>query len=333
MILGVLPVTLLAAILLSRLAPKIGLLAQPGAHRHHQQPTPLVGGLAIYVGFLYACLVVDRSLISLLPSLSLLCLTGALDDRFKLASGLRIIVQGVAAVMMIRYSGIELLSLGNLFSQDEVLLGRWSLALTVFATIGVINAINMSDGMDGLAGGLLLFIFSIVWFLGGQPQSLALACCLAVLVFLCFNIRLRQRPARIFMGDAGSTMLGFLVAYFLILNSQGDQALIKPVTALWIVALPLIDAVAVLLIRPIRGQSPFSADRIHYHHLILVKGFSVNQTLLIVLAVQAVMTIASLAAERAGVSTHIMFYLFALLFAAYLLMLYRVTHSVGQKRN
>lgn len=333
MIFGTVVVTLLAAWLLGSVAERAGLLAHPGAHRQHQRPTPMVGGLAMFCGLAYFILLFDPQLKALLPSLLLLVLVGAMDDRFHLASGLRLLVQGIAAVLMIHFTGAELVSLGFLLSDQEVLLGRWSSALTVFATIGVINAINMSDGLDGLAGSLVLTILLIVWLIGGQATNFLFAVVLVISAFLSLNLRIGRPHARIFMGDAGSTMLGFLVAYVLIINSQGPYPVLEPATTLWLVALPLMDAVAVMLIRPLRGQSPFAADRIHYHHLIQARGFSVNQTLCIVLAVQLLLSGIAITAQLIGVNHTIMFYLFMALFAVYTLVLLLHTREHNESIN
>lgn len=333
MIFGTVAVTLLAAWLLSGVAERAGLQAYPGAHRQHQRPTPMVGGLAMFCGLAYFILLFDPQLKALLPSLLLLVFVGAMDDRFHLASGLRLLVQGVAAVLMIHFTGAELMSLGFLFSDQEVLLGRWSSALTVFATIGVINAINMSDGLDGLAGSLVLTILLIVWLIGGQSTSFLFATVLVISAFLSLNLRIGRPNARIFMGDAGSTMLGFLVAYVLIINTQGPYPVLAPTTTLWLVALPLMDAVAVMLIRPVRGQSPFAADRIHYHHLIQARGFGVNQTLCIVLAVQLLLSCIAITAQFSGVNQTTMFYIFMGLFVIYTLVLLLHTRDHDESVN
>jgi len=118
------------------------------------------------------------------------------------------------------------------------------------------------------------------------------------------------------MGDAGSTMLGLIIAYLLISASQASTG-IAPVTALWMLAVPLMDAVAVLLVRPIRGKSPFSADRIHYHHQLAQKGFSVNGVLVVALALQISLIVVGIAMWRAQVPDHLQLILFLLLFSCY----------------
>lgn len=279
---------------LSLFAPRFELLAFPGEHRRHHRPTPMVGGISIFIGILFGLVVIDNSHQNILPSMLLLCAVGVLDDRFKLTSWVRIICQGVAAYMMIELTGVRLLSLGSLFSSEVIHLGTWSTPLTIFATIGVINAINMSDGLDGLAGLLTTLILTSILFISPELYNFSSISIAAIFGFLFWNLRIFRDRASVFMGDAGSTILGLIIAYLLIASSQEPFSYIQPVTALWLMALPLFDAVAVLLVRPVQGKSPFSADRIHYHHLIQNRGVNVNNTLLLALAVQCLLMLIGL---------------------------------------
>lgn len=316
--------TALLVLVLAKWAPKLQLLAIPGEHRQHQKPTPMVGGLAIFGGLLVS-LIFDTSHLALFTCLSLLCCVGALDDRYALPSWSRFLVQGVAAYLMIRLTGVSLVSLGNLLSPDAtVLLGRWSTAMTIFAVIGVINAVNMSDGLDGLAGSLIgLALVALLIF--GHPSPNFIGVSLAAIAgFLIWNLRVGRASARVFMGDAGSTMLGLLLAYLLIRFSQ-TEAGIAPITALWLMALPLIDAVAVLIVRPLRGKSPFAADRAHYHHQLLDRGLSVNRTLIIAVTLQAAFVVLGLIFHNLGTAEFIQLRLFLFIFVAYLASLFWFT--------
>ena len=309
------------------LAPAMKLLALPGEHRLHQEPTPMVGGIAIYIGILSGFILVDASFYRLLPCLFLMCLVGVLDDRFSLPSWSRFLVQGAVAYLMIKLTGVQLEGLGLLVSADtELLLGSWATPMTIFATIGVINAVNMSDGMDGLASGMVLLILISLIVLGTPSKALVLITVMALLGFMLWNVRLLGERARAFMGDAGSTMLGLLLAYLLIEVSQAGKG-VAPVTALWLMALPLMDAVAVLIVRPLKGNSPFSADRIHYHHLLLGRGLSVNQALVTALVSQAIFIVAGLAMWKTQVPAHWQFTAFLVLFVLYLALLLNSTKA------
>ena len=316
---------LLSAWLLAHLAPRVGLMAEPGEHRAHQQATPMVGGIAIFIGIVIGLLLFVPASLGMWPAMLLLVVVGVLDDRFTLNSVFRFAAQAVAAWLMIYFTGVELNNLGAIFTSNDLWLGDWSMVLTIFATIGVINAVNMSDGLDGLAGSLVLLVLLSLLALGSSQREFILIVGAAVCGFLVWNLRVLRPRAAIFMGDAGSTLLGLILAYLLIGGSQQPNNDFSPVTALWLLALPLIDTVAVLLVRPLRGQSPFSADRFHYHHLLQARGLGVNQTLCLVLALQFVIIVLAMGMSNAGEAQRYQMLIFLTCFAAYAVYLWRVS--------
>lgn len=318
-------VSCVATYLFIKVANAIGLLAYPDQHRHHEQATPLLGGLAIFIGIVAGAYIVENNYVNLLPSLLLVCVVGLLDDRFKLPSIVRFLAQAVAAYLMIKLTGVELIDLGQLVSDETVTLGYWSTPLTIFAVIGVINALNMSDGLDGLAGSLVILVLFSLFLNGSSQVALITVTMASIFGFLVWNLRLIRLRARIFMGDAGSTTLGLLVAYLLIDATQQVGGTLAPVSALWLLALPLFDAVAVLLIRPLRGKSPFKADRIHYHHLLKDMGLSINQVLLVVLLLQSLLILIGLSFSWFNIAENIQFVLFLFLFLTYFLFLFKRT--------
>lgn len=323
---GVFLVSAVSCWCLAKAAPRLKLIAVPGEHRTHQGSTPMVGGLAIYIALMVG-LLFDNSFKGLIPCLFLLCTVGTLDDRYALPAVVRFIAQGIAAYLMVKLTGVRLIDLGYLFSFDnKVLLGDWSTAMTVFASIGVINAINMSDGIDGLAGGLVFLLLFALLLIGNPNQGMILIAMAAIAGFLFWNLRIVRSRAAVFMGDAGSTMLGLLLAYLLIQYSQFKSG-IWPITALWLLALPLIDAVAVLLVRPLRGKSPFAADRIHYHHQFVDRGMSVNATLAIALVLQSLFIILGVFLWQKRVADHFQLMLFLVFFACYVGSLLWFTRS------
>ncbi len=317
--------TTVVALILSRQADQMKLLAIPGDHRRHQSATPMVGGLAIYVGILLGFFLVDRSYANLLPSLLLLTAVGAMDDRYSLPSWTRFLVQGIATYLMIKLTGVQLTSLGYLTPNSETLLGSWSVPMTIFATIGVINAVNMSDGHDGLAGSLVVLVLAGLIFSGANP-SLNIVVIAAVLGFLVLNVRVFRSHAKVFMGDAGSTALGLVLA-FLLIRASHNQGGIWPVTALWLMALPLIDAVAVLLVRPLRGRSPFSADRIHYHHQLVDRGIGVNSAVFIAVLLQLGFIVLGIWAWKIRIAEHLQLVAFLIVFLLYVITLLWFTRA------
>jgi len=316
-------ICLISILGLKTIAPKLKLVAHPGEHRHHQSPTPMVGGLAIFIAsFIALSLFGVDSDFAILACCLMICIVGVLDDAFQLSAILRFAIQAGIACLMIQLTGASLETLGELVSQHELSLGRWRIPLTIFATVGVINAINMSDGMDGLVGSLVSISLFAFLLLGADQSNLLIVFLSCLIVFLGFNSRLFVKQARIYLGDGGSNLLGLLLAYLFIKNSQGVHAVIHPVTALWFMALPLIDTVSVMIVRPLRGNSPFSADRIHYHHQLLERGFSVNQTLLFIVLAQSSLVILGLLLQNSGLPQSYSFYSFLTLFFAYLIFLF-----------
>jgi len=314
-----------AVFVLVKFATNLGLLAFPGEHRTHENPTPMVGGIAIFSGLVAGVVLVDSSFIRLVPCLLLMCVMGVLDDRYTLPSWTRFLAQGIATYLMIKLTGVQLQSLGNLFyNVADIRLDAWSVPMTIFASIGVINAVNMSDGLDGLAGSMVLLVLLALMFLGTPSFGLAAITAVCLIGFLAWNLRVFKKPARVYLGDAGSMMLGLLLAYLLIEASQGQRSF-APVTALWLLALPLIDAVAVLIARPLRGKSPFLADRTHYHHHLADRGLSVNCVLFAALSLQIALIGVGIVLHSLQIAEHWQLTAFLALFFTYLILLLRIT--------
>ena len=322
--------------LLLKYYDRLGLLDEPNGHREHHQTTPLIGGIAMYVGMCSGWVLVGAPL-SLMYACFLVVVCGAWDDKNKVSSGVRFFFQILACGVMIYWGDIVLFDLGHLVDENLMLLGRWAVALTIFSTVGVINSINMSDGMDGLAGSLVLLcalaILLLAWA-GGMSETVAELSVLVsvVIVFLTFNIRFRKdKAARAFMGDAGSMLLGLVLAWYLIKHSREPDKLYDPVIALWFIGLPLFDAVGVLIRRTLKGRSPFKADRMHYHHYLLEMGFNVPQVLLIIALTTIGFIAVGLVGHFTGVPEHIMFYTFILLFLLYLLFMEILERRITQQ--
>jgi UDP-GlcNAc:undecaprenyl-phosphate GlcNAc-1-phosphate transferase len=276
-----------------RAAGILGLMDRPDLRKVHQQITPVVGGIAWFLGVAPTLLFfgVLQTLPWLTVGMALMVLLGGLDDRFHLPTWPRLLAQCGIALMVVLMDGTRLLSLGLLLPGVQVELGVASVAFTVFAWIGVINAFNMIDGIDGLSGSLAVLLLSALAILA-WPAHFELALLLAVsavalLPFLAMNLRLPwQKKAKVFLGDAGSMTLGLLFAYAVTRLSQGEAAVFPPATALWLLALPLIDTVSVMLRRLFSGSSPFAPDQQHIHHLLLRAGLSVSCTVVTLLAAQ-----------------------------------------------
>jgi UDP-GlcNAc:undecaprenyl-phosphate/decaprenyl-phosphate GlcNAc-1-phosphate transferase len=318
--------TALALAALRPVAVKVGLLDLPGGRKTHALPTPMIGGLGIYLGTLSICMlspVIMNDYKILLALSGFVLLVGVLDDLYEIRVTLRMALHAVAAWVMADVANVKLATFGDIVFSGPVELGLLAVPVTVFATVGVINAINMSDGLDGLSGGLTviaLIMLSITALSAGQSAMLSFSQILIVslLAFLAFNFRvLWRKSALVYLGDAGSTLLGFIIAWLVIAASQGNKAFIDPVYALWFLAVPLMDTVSLMIRRPLQGRSPFCAGRDHLHHRLLNMGYDARQTVLIIHGAAVVMGCIGLIGHFSGVSESLMFTLFMLTFCVY----------------
>lgn len=290
--------TAMLIVVMRPLARIIGLVDVPDARKTHSGSVPLVGGIAIFLSVLALGLVslwTGRPLVPAIPQLLsflagglLLVGIGLADDFLELSARVRFLAQAMAALIMAFGGGVALADLGAMSVSGRVVeLGLLTVPFTIFATIGVINALNMCDGLDGLSGSQALVSlggFLLALLIWGEPADASLLAGLGggIAGFLLFNLRLPGRArASVFLGDAGSMFLGFALAWFAISLSQGPDRIIKPAAALWFVMVPVIDAVAIMLRRILRGRSPFAPDREHLHHIFLLAGYSVSQTVAI----------------------------------------------------
>lgn len=281
---------------LSRFASRLGIVDAPGGRKSHAHSVPLVGGLAIFLSVLGLTWVVGigLSISYFLLALSVVIAAGLWDDVQEIAPRSKLAIQITACAIMIWGAGVQLYSVGDLIGWRSIGLSFLAIPMTIFAMVGVVNSLNMMDGIDGLAGSLALVAFG--WFAlvaaqsGLDSQTLtALLLCGAVGGFLLFNLRLPWQPhARVFLGDAGSLMLGFALGWFAIDLTQGPGRTFPPIAALWILLLPLADCVSLMIRRIKVGKSPFVADRGHLHHYLLSRGFTPSETLAILVAASVV---------------------------------------------
>lgn len=265
-------------------AVRLSLVDKPGGRKIHNADVPLVGGLGMFLGLFVALgfLPVD-----LRPSgeFAAVCvifvLIGLLDDRYGLSPFFRLVSQLGAAVWIATDTGLSAQFLGTLLAHDSVVLLDWSaICLTSILVAGGVNAFNMIDGIDGLAGAMglvaMLSIAALSFDSGlAAPMGVALVASGAVAAFLVFNLPLGfNRSIRCFMGDAGSMLIGFIVAWLMLSFSQDTESRVEPAAMLFVVALPIADLLWVFGVRLRRGQSPFRADNSHLHHYLLKAGIS-----------------------------------------------------------
>ena len=268
--------------LLYPFAVKIKLVDKPDERKFHSGEIPLIGGLAMFSGFVISLLASAPDLNQvrgILIASTVLIIVGVLDDHRSMSVRLRIVLQVFAVLIMTSFSNVMVIDLGNLLGMGTVQLAGWAIPFTVVAAAGAMNAMNMIDGVDGLAGSTTLVCLLSVLYLYSLEGDVALKPLLFAGVLIPFIWDNLNKTKKIFMGDSGSMFLGFGVAWILVEATQGKNAVMTPVTALWIFAVPLIDMWAIMFRRVMKGQSPFLPDREHLHHIFLRAGFSNRATL------------------------------------------------------
>lgn len=313
-----------------KVAFSFDLVDRPNARKLHQGSVPLVGGISITL-VLAITLVLQPQIIqhSWLYLFSIITLTfvGALDDKFDLSVRARIGVQVLLSLIMIHVAGIEMHHLGNILGFGDIYLGWFGTVVTIMAVIGAINAFNMVDGIDGLLGGLSIVTFAaLAYLLNVDSQKGVSYLCIVIIVtmlpYICMNLGICGRQRKVFMGDAGSMMIGFTVIWMLLGVSQGEnRPLIRPVTALWLIAIPLMDMAAIMIRRIRRGDSPFKPDREHLHHIFQRLGLTSHQTLFAICSIASLLAGIGIYGEKTGISESVMFYSFMACFAVYFMML------------
>lgn len=322
-------ITVLVIKLLARPAARVGLVDHPGGRKRHEGSIPLVGGTAIFIGFCFGALGIAPSLNAyraLFAGMGLLVVVGVLDDLHDLAPAKKFVAQIVAALFMTSWGMVSIAHLGDLFGSGTVALRGWSIPFTVICVLGVINAVNMTDGVDGLAGGLAfvgVVFMGIAAELTGQAGSAGLLFVMAAAIagFLVFNLRLPWQPrARVFMGDSGSMMLGLFLTWFSIELTQRGMEPLPPIVAVWFLAVPILDMGLVTVRRLAKGRSPFRAGRDHLHHFLMFAGYSPSRTVNLMLLLSVFLAAVGFIAWRMKVPEAVLFYAFMALFTAYYLL-------------
>ncbi len=274
--------------MLVKLAPLVGLVDHPSPRKIHEQVIPRIGGIAIIIGALIPVLLwvpLQREILSYIAAVLLLALFGALDDRHDLDYRVKFASQIGAALIFSYFGGVAVHHFP--FVPGEVLPDWLSIPVTVLVLVAVTNAINLSDGMDGLAGGTSLLVLGFWAILGYQAGDsalvmLALAIAGGTIGFLRFN----THPARIFMGDCGSQFLGFSAGVLALMVTQDSNTALSPLLPILVFGLPILDTGWVMIRRIYAGRSPFSPDRGHIHHRMLDLGLSQYESVVLIYGVQ-----------------------------------------------
>ncbi|WP_181918936.1 MraY family glycosyltransferase [Wenzhouxiangella sediminis] len=314
------------------MAHSTGLVDDPCERRRHKQSTPVVGGIGIVLGYLVAAALLDLPLASgwgtFLAGVILLGTVGVVDDAFEVSSRFRLLTQFgvVAAVLWI--GDLQINQLGNLTGFGPIGLWIFAPVFTLLCMMLMINAVNMLDGVDGLAGGTSLVTLAgfaaLLWLDGASGWQAPLLFSMAVVGFLAYNLRGPWRKsASVFMGDAGSTVLGFVLAWLAVYATQAEGATVYPVAVAWMLVLPAADALSLFFRRLAKGRNPLSADRCHLHHVLVRSGLSMTTTVYLLILGQTVFVGIGIVGWHYRVSEWVMFWPLAVMFAAYQLVMWR----------
>lgn len=306
--------------LLIRFAPVLGLVDIPNHRSVHTDITPRGAGIGIVFGVIVSDIIflneIVFSHITAFLAIFLVFIVGVLDDHRDASAKTKFYVI-FAAVLLLAYDDMVVHSLGNLFGY-QLTLGWFALPFTMFAVAGFTNAMNLSDGLDGLAGSLSIILLSALCVIGYENNnffivSISLSFIAAITAFMWFN----WNPAKIFMGDSGSLTLGFVIAVL----SIKSLAYINPISILFIAAIPIVDTLIVMIRRKRNGHSMFAPDKLHIHH-ILLRFFNgnVRKTVILITLLQLGFSIVGIAFSEAHHQRYILILFIVNLAAFYLLL-------------
>ncbi|MDB4279339.1 UDP-N-acetylglucosamine--undecaprenyl-phosphate N-acetylglucosaminephosphotransferase [Paraglaciecola sp.] len=326
-------VAIVLLVIMTPFAHQLGLVDEPNARKTHSGMVPLTGGVAIYGAVIIASFITDvwfKNGSLFFTAATLIVLLGMLDDKFDLSAKGRLLCQfGVAAIMALAAQNY-ITSLGNISGLGEVYFGLGGYFFTLICVVGVINAFNMIDGIDGLAGGIsIIVLLSLVFLLLVSNNSQAIMAPMmviaAIVPFMAFNLSWRGfKGNKIFLGDSGSMFVGLTIVWLLVEFTQGAQAAMRPVAAVWIIGLPLMDMAAIMFRRAKKGQSVLKPDRHHLHNIFMRAGFSSRRSLAAILLMGCCYALIGIIGELYNIPEYIMFWGFLLSLIAYTLVLQNI---------
>lgn len=309
-------------------ALKYGVVDVPGGRKQHEEAVPPIGGIVIFTVLMATMTVLEIFSSFTFPpalflSLAIIVAVGLIDDIYTVDARLKFLVHFLVAGILVIWGGAKIVVLGNLLGFGNIYLGWMSIPFSIACVVYIINAINMMDGLDGLAGGnafLVFTWFSLAAFLGGHTEGLieTLTFMAALLGFLFYNARSPWRKhAKVFLGDAGSMGIGVMIAWYAITLSQAQGHVLYPISVAWILALPIIDAFGLLVARLKDGKPPFAADRRHFHHHFVNAGFGVGASVALILGWSALLGTIGFLGTLADVPAYILGWAWVALWVAH----------------
>jgi len=288
-------------------AEKVGAIDMPGeARRVHDHPIPRMGGLAIFLGFLLSVLLfipINRQLQGILLGCVLIVATGAVDDVVSLKAWVKLLLQ-IAAACIAVFHGVRIEVLGNpnfLSANDYLTLGSWSVPITILWIVGITNSVNLIDGLDGLAVGVSTISSVTMLVIALLVADSSVAVVLAALVGACIGFMpYNLNPAKIFMGDTGSLLLGYVLSTLSILGLFKFYAIVSFAVPVLAIAVPLFDTIFAFFRRLVKGQNPMHPDRGHFHHRLIDMGLSQKQAVAVLYTISAILGVAAVVITTSG---------------------------------
>ena len=289
-------------------AHKVGAIDVPkDARRMHKKPIPRLGGLAIYGGFLCSILIfgqLDETMLCVLLGAAIIVALGIFDDVRALGAKLKFVVQIVAAAIPVCIGDLQIglfTNLNPLSDTPFVHLGILAVPVTIIWIVGITNAVNLIDGLDGLAVGVssiaAITMLAVALLTGNMPIAITMAALAGACIgFMPYNLN----PAKIFMGDTGSTFLGYMLATVSIMGLFKFYAVISFAVPFLILGLPIFDTANAIIRRVAAGRSPMSPDRGHVHHKLIDMGFNQKQAVAILYAISATLGLTAVVLTSSG---------------------------------
>ena len=289
-------------------AHKVGAIDVPkDARRMHKKPIPRLGGLAIYGGFLCSILIfgqLDETMLCVLLGAAIIVALGIFDDVLALGAKLKFVVQIVAAAIPVCIGDLQIglfTNLNPLSDTPFVHLGILAVPVTIIWIVGITNAVNLIDGLDGLAVGVssiaAITMLAVALLTGNMPIAITMAALAGACIgFMPYNLN----PAKIFMGDTGSTFPGYMLATVSIMGLFKFYAVISFAVPFLILGLPIFDTANAIIRRVAAGRSPMSPDRGHVHHKLIDMGFNQKQAVAILYAISATLGLTAVVLTSSG---------------------------------
>ena len=314
-------ISLLLTPLILKLAIRLDVTAIPNERSVHTEPRPLLGGLALFISFIvvymaYELIVnpaTEYIFVGILLGCFIITFVGVIDDKYKLSPKTKLIGQFLATMPIIG-TGLSLESIYIPFLDVQVHFGMWSVPITIIWVIGISNAINFIDGLDGLCSGVVA-ISAFSYFIVSLALGNVLVSAISIILFgsLIGFLKYNFFPAKIFMGDTGSLFLGFLMASLSLLELK-QVAVTSFVFPFLILGIPISDTFYALLRRKLSGEPLSKADKLHLHHCLLNYGLTQRQTVLVIYAISAAFSMSAIISSQLAFELSFVFLIFYIVF-------------------